>query len=226
MKKSIFVLTIFFIGQFIHSQYILDGRFVLDIKSPMHGEQYTFRNDGTFEYYEMDDLLPNDYGRGNYEIQDSILLLNFIDIPEMYDTVLFIEREYETMNDTIIYNFKILDFKDRTPDIYSVLRLKFSKELMLDTNLYFLDSNGCTEIKYPKNKLPYSILISSLGGGKYEYIITDIKSRNIRIYLKNLNVLLDYIGPKQEKIQIRKITDERFELYKYKQWCPYVKHSK
>jgi len=226
MKKSIFILTIFFIAQNIYSQFILDGLFVLDLKSTMHGDRYTFSSDGTFEYFEWGDFLPNDYGRGNYEIQDSILFLNFIDIPEMYDTVLFIEREYETINDTIIYNFKILDFKDRTPDIYSVLRLKFSKERMLDTNLYFLDSNGCTEIKFPKNKLPYSILISSLGGGKYEYIITDIKSRNVRVHLKNLNVLLDYIGPKQEKIQIRKITDERFELYKYEQWCPYVKYAK
>ena len=226
MKKSIIILTIFFIAQNIHSQFILDGLFVLDIKSTMHGDEYTFRSDGTFEYYERGDLLPNDYGRGNYEIQDSILLLNFIDIPEMHDTILYIEKEYETINDTIIYNFKILDFRDNIPDIYSVVRLEFSEKFMLDTNLYFLDSNGYTEIRFPKNKLPYSILISSLGGGKNEYIITDFKSRNIRVHLKNLNVLLDYIGPKLEKIQIRKITDGRFELYKYKQWCPYVKYSK
>jgi len=224
--KSFLILIILFFVQNINSQFILKGRFVLDIKSPMHGEQYTFRNDGTFEYYEWVDLLPNDYGRGNYEIQDSILLLDFIDIPEMHDTLLYIEKEYETIDDTIIYNFKILDFKDKTPDIYSVVRLRFSGKFMLDTNIFFPDSNGCTEIKFPKNKQPYSILISSLGGGKNEYIINDFKSRNIRVYLKNLNVLLDYIGPKLEKIQIRKITDERFELYKYKQWCPYVKYSK
>lgn len=226
MKKSIFILTIFFIAQNIPSQFILDGLFVLDINSTMHGDEYTFSSDGTFEYYEWGDLWPNDYGRGNYEIQDSILLLNFIDIPEMHDTILYIEKEYETKNDTIIYNFKILDFRDKTPDIYSVVRLRFSEKVMLDTNLYFPDSNGYTEIRFSKNKLPYSILISSLGGGKNEYIITDFKSRNIRVHLKNLNVLLDYIGPKLEKIQIRKITDGRFELYKYKQWCPYVKYSK
>lgn len=226
MRKSIIILAIFFIAQNIHSQFILDGLFVLDLKSTMHGDEYTFRSNGTFEYFEWGDLLPNDYGRGNYEIQDSILFLNFIDIPEMHDTVSFIEKEYETKNDTIIYNFKILDFRDKTPDIYSVVRLRFLEKVMLDTNLYFPDSNGYTEIKFPKNKLPYSILISSLGGGKNEYIITDFKSRDIRVHLKNLNVLLDYIGPKLEKIQIRKITDGRFELYKYKQWCPYVKYSK
>lgn len=227
--KSILIIIILIIEQNINSQFILEGLFVLDIKSSMHGEEFTFKNDGTFEYYEWGDLLPNNFGKGTYEIHDTILLLKFIDIPEMHDTVIFIDNEFQSEGDTVKYEVHLLDFKTKLPIQYGSVRLLYENNNHNERakkNVFLIQDYEAENIIFSKKEIPSKLLFSSLSGLDVKYNIYDSLSRNMRVYIKDLKIALDYIKPKQEKIKIRKITDENFELYKYKQWCKYTKYSK
>jgi hypothetical protein len=225
MKKLYFFLVIILVCE-INSQILLEGIFVIDhdeSKVKMHGEQYSFKNDGTFEYYEWSDLLPHDFGKGTYELYDSLLILNFMDLPEMHDTLLFIDNEFNLAEDTVKYNIQLFDFKTRLPIQYGSVKLKYMRNILdtLKKSVFLIQDYITEKVYFMKDNIPEYLEIQSLSGGVYKYYINDKLSRNMRVYLKDMEIDLDYIGPKQDKILIRKITKDNFELYKYEEWRPY-----
>lgn len=217
MKKLYFFLIIILVCE-INSQIVLEGIFVIDhdeSKVKMHGEQYSFKNDGTFEYYEWSDLLPHDFGKGTYELNDSLLILNFMDLPEMHDTLLYVDNEFMLAEDTVKYDIQLFDFKTKLPIQYGSVKLKYKSNIRdtLKKSVFLIQDYLTEKVCFMKNNIPEYLEFQSLSGGVYKYYINDILSRSMRIYLKDMAITLDYITPKQDKILIRKITKDNFELY-------------
>lgn len=141
---------------------------------------YTFTNNGEFEYKHSGHLGIQEYGKGEFKIQDSILTLNFNKTEVKYSSY-HKTASWKSDTDSITLKFKVLDINGKRIKYASII-VSLKDKIGLKTDL-----SGVANFKVKKSLIKNKIRIDHIGYGKHTFEVKFNKSYDFEVYLDGVN---------------------------------------
>ncbi len=163
-----------------YGQFKLIGTYCIHYDLKDFSSCYTFTNNGEFEYKHFGHLGIQEYGKGEFTIQDSILTLNYNKTEVKYSSY-HKTASWKSNADSITLKFKVLDTHGKRVKSATII-VDLKNKIGLKTN-----SCGIATINLKKSDIKNKIKIGHLGYDDHTFEIEFNKSYDFEVYLDESN---------------------------------------
>ncbi len=160
----------------IYSQFQLSGTYCLEYGLKDFKTCLKFDQAGVFEYEHTGHLGVEKYGKGEYKMNERTLELVY-NRTEPKEAPYHKHTYWENKNDSIHFNFKIMNFSDELLPNATVI-IDLDKKIGVRT-----DSSGMACVKLKKSKKLNEIVVNHLGFETYRFDLRKNHNYNIEVRL-------------------------------------------
>lgn len=197
VTKYLILLSFLSSFNFLYGQKKLKGKYSRLATLQEHYNYLDFKENGTFEYHAGASLGDDEFGKGNYQIKNDSLFLNY-NLTELKEESYFIAKKYYNTKDSIKVNLNIYNF-NKEP-LYNIIVDSYPNHLSTESSK---KGFACLKLKKGSYKEKIEIYIDGEFFAKQIIYLDSDTNYNLDVFMSN-SISYGFGHPKAIKNQMEK----------------------